>query len=308
VVLVKRIAIMALVLASLASGQWLGEKLSLLDTLGLPDGSQSMAYNRRNHMVYLSGDLSDSILVIDADRCKSVARVGVGRPVGAMCYNPVENKLYCAYAYIDTVVVLDGTDHQMLAKVGVDDTAWMFCYDSTDNKLYVGGWRDSGSVGVIDCRVDSLVARVEVSESYPEDMCFVGAHRTIYVMSDDDNTVVAIDCSADTILARIPLASRGYSLCYNETNDRVYCGSWSDFIYGIDASTNQIVSVIQRKGIGLACDPARNVLFTQYGDSLFVADCGADTVFCAVGLPGRGDAVVGYDPLAGKVYVAQDGG
>jgi YVTN family beta-propeller protein len=299
---------MALLLSGLASGQWLGEKLSLLDPFGIPAGYQSLAYNRRTHTVYVSGDLSDSILIIDADRCKSIARVGAGRPVRAMCYNPAENKLYCAYAKTDTVAVLDGTSQQILAKIGVDDTAWVFCYDSIDNKLYVGGWRDSGSVGVIDCRVDSFVARVDGSGSYPYDMCFVGPHRAVYVMNGSDNTVVAIDCSADTVLARIPLACDVSSLCYNPTNDRVYCGSWSDCIYGIDASTNQVVSVIQRKGTGLACDPARNVLFTQYVDSLFVVDCGSGTVRCAVGLPGAGDAVVGYDPLADKIYVAQDGG
>jgi DNA-binding beta-propeller fold protein YncE len=306
---VRRFTLAALFLsATLASGQWLGEKLSLLDTFGIPAGYQSLAYNRRNHTVYLSGDERDSIVVIDADRCKSIARVGAGRPVGAMCYNPSENKLYCAYQYTDTVAVIDGTSHQILAKVGVDDTAWKLCYDSVDNKLYVGGRRDSGSVGVIDCRVDSLVARVEGSGSSPYDMCFVGAHRTIYVLSGDENTVVAIDCSADTVIARIPLAHRSSSLCYNPTNDRVYCRSSSGFIYGIDAATNQVVSVIPRKGTGLACDPARNVLFTQNGDSLFVVDCEAGAVLRTVGLPGSGGAVLGYDPRARKIYVAQDGG
>ncbi len=305
----KRIAAMALLLtATLASGQWLGEKLSLLDPFGIPAGDQSLAYNSRNRTVYVSGDESGSILVIDAERCKSIARVGVGRPVEAMCYNPAENKLYCAYAKTDTVAVLDGTSHQMLAKVGVGGDPTVFCYDSIDNKLYVGSWLDSGSVGVIDCRVDSLVAKVDGSASHIYDMCFVAAHQTIYVISGSDSTVVAIGCSADTVLARIPLSSRAHSLCYNPTSDRVYCRSGSGFIYGIDAATNQVVSVIQRKGDGLACDPGRNVLFTQYGDSLFVVDCRSDAVLCAVKLPEGGDPVVGYDPLGHKIYVAQDGG
>jgi DNA-binding beta-propeller fold protein YncE len=127
-------------------------------------------------------------------------------------------------------------------------------------------------------------------------------------MDGSDSTVIAIDCAADTILARIPLARRAFSLCYNPTNDRVYCESWSGVIYGIDAGSNQVVSVIQRGGDGLVCDPGRNVLFAQYGDSLRVVDCRADTVFFAVKLPSGGGAVVGYDPLADKIYVAQDGG
>jgi DNA-binding beta-propeller fold protein YncE len=306
---VKRIVAAALfALAALASGQWWAEKLSLLDTLGIPAGHQNLAYNALNHTVYLCGDESDSILVIDADRCKSVARVPAGRGVGAMCYSPAENKLYCSYAYVDTVAVLDGTSRQTLAKVGVGDTARMLCYDSIDNKVYALSWRGSGSVGVIDCRVDSLVAKVEGCGNYLYDMCFVSAHRTVYVMSGNDSTVVVIDCSADTIVARIPLASRASSLCYNPTNDRVYCEGWPSVIYGIDAALNQVVSVIPQRGGSLVCDATRNVLFAQYGDSLFVVDCRADTVLRAVKLPSGGGAAMGYDPLADKVYVAQDGG
>jgi DNA-binding beta-propeller fold protein YncE len=289
----------------------LGEKLSLLDTFGIPAGHQSLAYNSRNHTVYLSGDESDSILVIDADRCKSIARVGVGRPVGAMCYNPAENKLYCAYAYVDTVAVLDGTSRQMLARVGVGGTAGTFCYDSLDNKMYVAS-RGLASVTVIDCSDGLAVATIgnvhRDTTWQMSTMCFAPAHKTVYITSPLDSSVVAIDCSADTVLARTLLVNGASSLCYNPTSDRVYCRSGSGFIYGIDAASNQVVSGIQRKGSGLACDPARNTLFTQYGDSLFVVDCGADTVLCAVKLPSGGGAVLGYDPLGHKIFVAQDGG
>jgi YVTN family beta-propeller protein len=304
--LVKRIALMALMLASLASGQWLGEKLSLLDPFGIPDGQQSLAYNSRNHTVYVSGDLSDSILVIDADRCKSIARVGVGRPVGAMCYNPAENKLYCAYAYADTVAVLDGTSHQMLAKVGVGATARTFCYDSIDNKLYVASKR-SATVTVLDCGDDREVATIggvyRDTTWLASRMCFAPAHKTVYITSPLDSSVVAIDCSGDTVLARIPAVRYPYAVCYNPTNDRVYCACRGDTILGIDVATNQVVSVVPRSGAALACDPARNILLAPHDYSLAVIDCSADTVLAEVELPDDAVDEVGYDPAGDKIYV-----
>jgi len=305
---VRRIAFAVLLLATMASGQWLGEKLSLLDTFGIPAGYQSLAYNSRNQTVYLSGDKCDSIVVIDADRCKSIARVGVGRPVGAMCFNPAENKLYCAYACAETVAVLDGTTHQMLAKVGVGGTAGTFCYDSLDNKMYVAHKR-SATVTVLDCGGDRVVATIGGVQRdttwLASRMCFAPAHKTVYITSPLESSVVAIDCSADTVLARIPAGRNPRAVCYNPTNDRVYCAAWGDSagVYGIDARTNHVVSVVPRFGATLACDPARNVLFVP-DDMLAVVDCSTDTVLAEVELPEASGDLVGYDPVNDKVYVA----
>jgi len=307
---VRRIALTALLLsATLANGQWLGEKLSLLDEFGIPAGHQSLAYNNHNHTVYLSGDDSDSILVIDADRCKSMARVAVGGRVRAMGFNPRESKLYCAYAEADTVVVLDGATDQVLALVPVGDSAGTFCFDSIGNKMYVGNW-GSGSVSVIDCRIDAVVATIDGcggSREAPNGMCFVAAHQSVYVTSRSDSSVVVIDCSSDSVLARIPVGRDPLALCYNPTNDRVYCACWYNSVCGIDAASNHVVSVIPRGyALSLACDPARNVLFVPDGGELVVVDCGADTVVAGIELPDAGAGFVEYDPEGSKIYVAND--
>jgi YVTN family beta-propeller protein len=307
---VRTIVSAVLLLATWASGQWLGEKLSLLDTFGIPAGHQSLAYNNHSRTVYLSGDKSDSILVIDADRCKSVARFPVGRGVWAMCYNPTENKLYCAYAQADTVAVLDGTSHQMLAKVGVGGSAGTFCFDSLDNKMYVANKR-SATVTVLDCGDDRVVTTLNGVHRdttwLASRTCFAPARKTVYITSPLDSSVVAIDCSADTVLARIPVGAHPEALCYNPTNDRVYCACWGGggAIFGIDAASNQVVSTVQQ-GCGgmMACDPVRNVLFVPAGDTLVVVDCSADTIAAEVGMPEYGADLVGYDPTGDKVYLA----
>jgi YVTN family beta-propeller protein len=194
----------------------------------------------------------------------------------------------------------------MLAKVGVGGSAGTFCYDSLDNKMYVAN-KGSATVTVLDCGDDRVVATI--SGVYRDTtwlasrMCFAPAHKTVYITSPLDSSVVAIDCSADTVLARIPAGRYPRAVCYNPTNDRVYCACGGDTILGIDVATNHVVSVVPRFGATLACDPARNVLFAP-DDMLAVVDCSADTVLAEVELPESGWGLVGYDPVNDKVYVA----
>jgi len=198
-----------------------------------------------------------------------------------------------------------------LALVPVGDSAGTFCLDSLDNKLYVGNW-GSGSVSVIDCRTDSLVATIECGGSAfaPNGMCFVAAHRTVFCAGLGDTIVAVIDCSADTVLARIPVGTEPIALSYNPTNDRVYCGCWDVAVYGIDAASNEVVSIVPCGGCPLmmACDPVRNLLFVPAYDALAVVDCSADTVAATVGLPASGAVLAGYDSLDDRIYVAHDGG
>ena len=60
---------------SIACGQWLEKGLPLVDGSWLPKGSLSLAYISRDNTVYMSGTESDSIVVIDAQRCKPIGEL-----------------------------------------------------------------------------------------------------------------------------------------------------------------------------------------------------------------------------------------
>lgn len=308
----KSVALAALLLfTALASGQVLERTLPLPGTLGPPSGTLSLAYNNRNRLMYIGGDASDSVLVVDADRCRSVERVAVGDGVRAMCYNPLANKLYCAYVRADTVAVIDGSSQLVLARIGVGHSARSFCCDSIDDKLYVGDWA-SGSVRVIDCRGDSVVRTIDCGRGgsvfAPNVMCFAASTRAVFCADSRDSSVVVIDCSADTVLTVISVGVEPLAFCHNPTNNRVYCLCGSDgILYGIDAATNRVVSTIQCACAGtLACDPARNVLFMPDDDSLVVVDCSADTILAKVELATEGAWFVAYNSADDKIYVAHE--
>jgi DNA-binding beta-propeller fold protein YncE len=312
---VRRIAFAVLLLATLASGQWLGEKLSLLDTLRIPAGDQSLAYNRRNHTVYLSGSGSDSVLVIDADNCRVAEWIAVGRGVEAMCYNPTDNKLYCAYVNADTVAVLDGTSHQMLARVGVDSNPCVLCLDSVHNKLYVGN-RAGVSVSVIDCRADTVVCTIDCGRSGtygPSMMCLAASASRVFYATWRDSCILAIDCSADTVVAVIKVGQWPRAMCFSPVSNRVYCACWGDsesMVYGVDVETDSVVWSYDVRGpVPLCCDPAGGRLFVPDFDTLFVVDCSVDTTIARVKLDDDDVmSFVGYSAMDDRVYVVGMGG
>jgi DNA-binding beta-propeller fold protein YncE len=121
--------------------------------------------------------------------------------------------------------------------------------------------------------------------------------------------VVVIDCSSDTVVATVHLDQDPIALCYNPTNDRVYTVCRNRVLYGIDAASGDIASVLPYGyAYSLACDPARNVLFVPDGGGLVVVDCSADTMIAAIALHDEGVGYVSYDPVDARVYVADDVG
>ena len=311
----RTIALAVLLLAALASGQWLGEKLSLLDTLRIPAGYQSLSYNRRNHTVYLSGNESDSILVIDADRCRVTEWITVGRGVQAMCYNPTENKLYCAYNGVDSLVVLDGTSRGVLAMVPVGKHPRTMCFDSTRDKLYVANW-DSASVSVIDCRADTVVRTIDLRGEEPDLMCLAPAAAKVFCADRRDSCIVAIDCNADTVVKAIRVGPKPNALCFSSATNRIYCTSSEESrrrVYGIDARTDSVVwSMAVRSPVPLCCDQAGNRLFMPDFDTLLVVDCATGSTIVKAKLDMLVEGVqaatfVGYDPMDNRVYVTADG-
>jgi DNA-binding beta-propeller fold protein YncE len=106
------------------------------------------------------------------------------------------------------------------------------------------------------------------------------------------------------VIASVPVGREPLSLCYNPTNDRVYCPCKGDTICGIDAATNRVASVVSHgHGATLACDPARNVLLVSADYALAVVDCSADTVLAEFeSIEGTAD-LIAYDSMDDKIYM-----
>ena len=208
-----------LLLAALASGQVLERTIHLPDTFELPHGQRSVAHSASLGVMYIAGDESDFILVVDEHDCRPVEKIAVGCRVTAMASPHDRDVLFCALGDSDQVIVLDGVTRSVTARYRVGDCPGALLSCDVEEKLYVANWGDT-SVSVIDWHAGSVVARIPGVDAkwLDQGMCHVSSMRRVFCANQRDSTVVVVDASSDTILARIKVGDCPFALCYNPAN------------------------------------------------------------------------------------------
>ena len=152
----KSVALMALLLlTALASGQVLERTIHLGDTWRLPKDPYAFAYDSRDRTVFIGGESSDSVLVLDEHTIKPGDWIDVGAPVPVLVYSRALGKLYCLQS--DSISVYDASTHARLKVVHATIEPTEACLDSEDSKLYVVSG-DNATVTSVDCNTDSVVA------------------------------------------------------------------------------------------------------------------------------------------------------
>jgi YVTN family beta-propeller protein len=120
------------------------------------------------------------------------------------------------------------------------------CYNSVNRKLYCPDTCTRGVMAVIDVIEDSVVAVVESTWGVM-DLRWSPIHNKVYCLEsgDDSADVLVIDGPSDTIEERIRLPMGSTALCYNTTNDKLYCcHDYDSTVTVIDCGTNQILHTV----------------------------------------------------------------
>ncbi len=182
----------------------------------------------------------NTVTVIDGTNNLMIASVklGIGTP-SALCYNSANNKVYCAVTPCGGVTIIGGADNRVDTTVNhwpnVND-AYALCYDSTTNKVYCAD-RD-GMLGWIDGTRNQVwggVALREVAQGEMDlgsdragSLCLT-ADGTIFC-ADEHEGKVRVPCFNCSYRGGIAVASgrRPRSLCYDPTDNKVYCANSAD--------------------------------------------------------------------------------
>jgi len=265
---------------SAASGQWVDTTFRIPDTFGLPSGLPSLAYDPDRQVMYIAGDESDTILVVEERTCRPVEKFAVGSPVSALARPGDRSVLFCALGDSGQVIALDCETRRPVARYGVGNHPGALLYCDAESKLCVANWDDT-SVSVVDLSADSVVATIRGVDlgGLFQGMCHVPGARRAFLASQGNSQVVAIDLASDTVIARIPVGESVSALVYHPANNRVYCACWWGALYSIDPATCSIVAVLPDsvRARSIACDSQRNRVHLAAGSALAVIDGSADT-------------------------------
>jgi YVTN family beta-propeller protein len=185
------------------------------------------------------------------------------------------------------------------------------CHNPVNGRIYSANWF-GGTVSVIDCATDTVIAAVQIGES-PLDVCYAGSNNCVYCAYGDAagaDTVAVISGDSNTLVARVPVGAGVFALRYVTHENAVYCANMADSTVSvIDCGTNQVTAtIITSPGASALClDSLHNKLYCGdfAADSVSVIDCGTNQLVQT--LPaGKGPAAFAFNHTWSRVYVAND--
>jgi len=182
--------------------------------------------------LYVSGEESGEVIVVDADRGEVVARVPVGkRPRGvrlshdgkllyvALSGSPRaapgvdESKLPPPDRAADGVGVLDLATRKLVRTYGSGQDPESFDLSRDGKTLYVSN-EDASQLSVLDLGGGTVKGKLAVGGE-PEGVTLRPDGKAVYVTSEQDNHVVAVDVRKLTVLARIPTGPRPRAIVFS---------------------------------------------------------------------------------------------
>jgi YVTN family beta-propeller protein len=120
-----------------------------------------------------------------------------------------------------------------------------------------------------------------------------------------------IDCASDSVLATVAVGSEPYALCYNPTNNKVYCANpGSNSVTVIDGATNAVLATVT---VGAGCcalyhNSQNNKVYcaNSFIDSVTVINGTTDVAVATIGV-GVGPIDLAWSPIQNRIYVADYG-
>ena len=315
-------------------------------------GPSALCYNPQLNRIYSASGIRDEVSVIDCSVDTVVATVWVrGVEPEDICYDSGSNCMYTANSYSGTVSAIDcahDTVVRLVAVGGCPDAikagpaGKVYCanyddgsisvisasgvktvrvcrfplslsYDPVNHKVYCGT-NTQNLVTVIDAAQDTVVANVEIGSCSPT-LCFNPEGNCTYAAGSDQAAITAIGGESDTIEAVIAFgACYPGPLCYNTTNNRLYCLDYrKGLLFVIDGDSNRVLKALKTRSTYYGSDTliwsqaSNKVYIANSGDStVSILDCASDSIVATVGTGKSPQALCCTDD--GRVYVANHEG
>jgi YVTN family beta-propeller protein len=300
----RAVLVLVAVAVTVTSGQWLEATVAIPDTFGGLRMPNCLAYDSADNVVFVAGESTRTILVLDAHDGHRLARIPFTADIRALCYNSVSNKIYAAAADHDQVAVIDAGTMRVVETVPAGTQPVALEYDPALNRVYCANL-NSHNVTVIDGAGDSVLATVPV-EQQPSAVCWNPTRNVVYCANTGSNTVSVIDAATNTVVAFVPTGSAPIGFVYNSDLNKLYTANYgSGTVTVIDGLADTVLANIGNgeSPCKLCYNPQRGWVFVADEDAvLMVIDCAVDTLLRASSFLGIVD--VAYNPVDNHVYAA----
>jgi YVTN family beta-propeller protein len=314
---------------------------SVVRYVGVGDEPSALAYDAARDRLYCANRLGNSVSVIDCGRDSVISTVAVGAGPVALALHSARNRLYCADRTAGRIAVVDLASLSLVDLVPVSQPVNLVC-DTVHDRLYCG--TTGTELVVIDCRVDTVCARLKVGEENSAltlagaaVLCAGYAAGTVNVVQGDSvtGTVAAATAGPRTALvcqdklyvaeerlnhvtvlslpgfepvARVRVGAKPRALCRGPNSARVYVACFGDStVWVIDARADTVAGWL------VSGNAPYHMVLDSAGSKLYCANFGSADIAvidCRTDTLrcrrefGRACRRLAYNPTNRKVYGA----
>jgi len=268
-----------------------------------------LCYNSAADKVYCSYWNDGFVTVISGAGDTAITHIPMQVCHGFMCCDSTGNKVYCAGDTGDVTVICGAGDSVLrVIHAGKEAAATSMTCSPHHRKAFCGFdfWSAPDTVFIIDCRSDSIIAAVPVSD-WPSSQCYNPTNDCVYCGADYDWTMTVIVCATNQAVAWLDLGYGQSSACCAPPESKVFCTTYDGRLLVIDAGSNAVVDSLETGYCQKSFYNYLNhkvYLASWYDDSaVTVIDAATHEVLCTIGV-GVGPIDFCHNPVQNRVYVA----
>ena len=276
--------------------------------IGAPDRWDYVVLDPSGTRVYVAH--GSDLTVVDLTAGKVAGTLNVGGIAHGAAAVPALGKGYTDDGKAGVVVVFDLKTLKELKRIKAEPDADGMIYDPDSGHVFVVTG-DSGKVGVIDPKTDTLVA--EIDGGGPLEFGVPAGNGKFYVDGEDKNEIVRMDLTKNVADAHWPLTGckTPHGLAIDRAHMRLFASCANKVMNVMDANNGKILATLP---IGAGTDAAqfdakRGLAFSSNRDGTLsiVTEKGGSFVALPPVTTMQGARTMALDPTSGRIYtVAAD--
>lgn len=291
-----------------ASAQSTSYRITKTIPIGGPDRWDYVVADPTGARAYVAH--GPDVTVVDVKGGKVEGTIKVGGVTHGVAAVPALGKGYTDDGKAGVVVVFDLKTLKELKRIKVEPDADGVVYDAASGHvLVITG--DSGKVGVIDPKSDTLLATIDGGG--PLEFGVLGGNGKFYVDGEDKNEIVRMDLTKNVADAHWPLTGckTPHGLAIDRAHMRLYASCGNKVMDVVDAGSGKVLATLS---IGAGSDFAefdqnRGLAFSSNRDGTLsiVTEQGGKFVALTPVTTMQGARTMALDHTSGRIYtVAAD--
>jgi YVTN family beta-propeller protein len=287
-------------------------------TTPVSGGAVFIAADPANNMVYVSGQTSDTVTVINGSTNAIATTISLAGDAEGIAVNPTTNRIYVANEQTATLTVIDGSKNIVTGTISLPvSSPFYVAVNSNTNTIYV--LTHPNQVAIVDGATNTVTGSITISNIYNTGWIAANPNtNTVYVVATHNaagggGMLTVIDGATNTVAKQVEFESNGFYVSVNPATNTVYAAGGGVAIYVFDGSTNTQTGTISVGGSGVSgvsANPETNTVFGTSGSNpgrLYVIDGASSTLLQTLTL-GNTPFDLSVNPNTNTVYVANEVG